>query len=176
MSALHYKRGKNHLILEQLYKEYYKSMSLKAYHILKDHQLAEDAVQQAFLKISDSLDKISNISSPRTKKYLMVTVKNSALDIYRKNKKRRTIYFEELFPSQICTYDTISEYFYHDSFRHTLQLLPYHYALIIAMYYHQGLSAAEIAQMLHMTECNVRKRLSRGRQKLLALLRQKGLF
>ena len=47
--------------LEKLYLSYNKVMYKVAYGILNDHQLAQDAVQMAFVKIIDNVEKIDEV-------------------------------------------------------------------------------------------------------------------
>ena len=50
----HYKSQK----IERIYHQYKNLMYQEAYQILKDQALAEDTLQQSFLKIIDNIDKI----------------------------------------------------------------------------------------------------------------------
>ena len=53
---------------EKLYEQYRKLMMAEANAILKSKHLAEDAVQEAFLRIIKSFDYVEEILSPRTKR------------------------------------------------------------------------------------------------------------
>ncbi len=44
--------------------------------------------------------------------------------------------------------------------------LPVEYRTVLHLYYYEGYSTGEIAQLLHLTEANVRARMKRGRDKL----------
>ncbi|MCR4926083.1 MAG: sigma-70 family RNA polymerase sigma factor [Clostridiales bacterium] len=70
--------------IHNLYKAVMYSVAFK---ILKNDPDAEDAVNQAFLKISENIDKISEIDCPKTKAFVVIIVKNVSIDIYNKNKK-----------------------------------------------------------------------------------------
>ncbi len=72
---------------EVLYKEYKNTMYNYAYGILKDKSLAEDAVHNAFLKLTNNLEKINNIMCKETRNYLVILVRGTAIDIYNQNKK-----------------------------------------------------------------------------------------
>jgi len=58
-----------------------------SYNILKNQFDAEDAVSQAFLKISDNIEKISNFSCPEIRSYCVVILKNESINIVRKGRK-----------------------------------------------------------------------------------------
>ena len=53
---------------EKLYEQYRKLMMAEANAILKSKHLAEDAVQETFLRIIKSFDYVEEILSPRTKR------------------------------------------------------------------------------------------------------------
>ncbi len=55
-----------------------------AYNVLHDNQLAEDAVQEAFLSISRQLINMKNWSDLQIKNYVAVAAKNSACKIRKK--------------------------------------------------------------------------------------------
>lgn len=74
-------------ILEQLYSIYEHKMYGIAYSILNNSGQAEDAVQDAFIKLIPHLGHISEVSSMETKRLITYTIKNIAIDKYRKNKK-----------------------------------------------------------------------------------------
>jgi len=83
-----YKTG-NHVALEQLMRLTYKNLYSLAYSYLKDHQLSEDVVSDAFLKI---IEKIHTIKSEQNLNgYLRTIVINRALDVIRKRKKEISV-------------------------------------------------------------------------------------
>jgi len=47
---------------------------------------AEDAVQEAFLALTRHLDKVEDVYSPRTKKFLATIVRSKAVDLLRRQK------------------------------------------------------------------------------------------
>jgi len=74
---------KNKII--KIYEEYRSLMFYIAKSILKEHAQAEDAVSESFVKLIHNLHKIDEISSPKTKSFISLIVKNTALNIYNKN-------------------------------------------------------------------------------------------
>lgn len=53
-----------------------------------------------------------------------------------------------------------------------VKALPVKYREVIHLFYHEGYSTAEIADILQMKEATVRSNLSRGREKLKAVLKE----
>jgi RNA polymerase sigma-70 factor, ECF subfamily len=67
-----------------LFKNHYKSLCISALLLVKDEKIAEDVVQDVFLKIWNKrgeLELVANFSS-----YLYISVKNACLDQLRKIK------------------------------------------------------------------------------------------
>lgn len=72
---------------EDVYNRYVGMMYRCAYNILKDRQLAEDAVQEAFIKIADNIDKLDNGDTNRNINFVYTITRNRAINIYNKRKK-----------------------------------------------------------------------------------------
>ena len=66
--------------------------------ILNDNQLAEDAVQEAFVRVAKHMENIGQPEETATKRYLITIAKHAAIDIYRKRNRLRSreIYMNEL--------------------------------------------------------------------------------
>lgn len=74
--------------LDQLYSTYEQNMYRLAYSIVNNIEQAEDIVQEAFLKIFSQLEKVKDVDSIKTKRWVLRIVKNEAIDHYRKNKRQ----------------------------------------------------------------------------------------
>lgn len=70
--------------IETLYYQYRYLMYSEANKILHDHYLAEDAVHQSFIKIINNLHKIDEIICPRTRNYVVIICRNTALNLLKK--------------------------------------------------------------------------------------------
>lgn len=68
----------------ELYHSYHSIMHQKALSILKKEDLAEDAVQDAMLKIICHLDKIREIPKREIPFYLIAITQTTCIDRYRK--------------------------------------------------------------------------------------------
>lgn len=80
---------------EKIYVQYRKLMYVCAKEILCSDHLAEDAVHEAFLKITKYLDKIE-FPCNKTKRFVVIVVESVAKDIYRKEKRRMHLDLEEI--------------------------------------------------------------------------------
>ena len=72
------------MVLEELYVKYRQLMFYVANEILDDAQLAEDAVQEAFIRIAKNMHKINCSNSGSTKAFLVTVVRNVALTMLKK--------------------------------------------------------------------------------------------
>lgn len=76
---------------ETLYHAHRRTMLHIAMQILKDHQLAEDAVQEAFLRLVKNFSKIGQINCPRTRLFTVIIVRNISLTMLAERKKETVL-------------------------------------------------------------------------------------
>ena len=80
---------------EFIYNRYKNLMFYTASKILGDTRDSEDTVHDAFLKIIEIIDDITDVECPQTKSLIVTITENKAIDLYRKRQKRKTTPFEE---------------------------------------------------------------------------------
>ena len=160
---------------ELIYSTYNKQMYYTENNILNDSHLAEDAVQNAFLRIINNLEKIEDINSHKTKGLIVIIVKNVSIDIYRKNKKERdnTIFIDDL--DDINGYDEINKNDIGD-LEIAISKLPENYKQVFLLKFSHELTDNEISEILDIKPDNVRKRISRGREKLKNILKKMEVY
>ncbi|MCI8492321.1 MULTISPECIES: RNA polymerase sigma factor [Anaerotruncus] len=159
---------------EQLYLTYRQTMFYVANSILHDSQLAEDAVHQAFLRIMDHMGNILEVECPQTKSFVVIIVKNIAINFYNRRKKQSVLSFDELADwSAERTATPKNEMEAQEGYDCLIELIgrmPESYRSVLLLKYDNGYSTAEIASMLDLTEENVKKRIQRARKKLEQIL------
>lgn len=164
---------------EQLYLTYRQTMFYVANSILQDPQLAEDAVHQAFLRIMDHMGNILEIECPQTKSFVVIIVKNIAINCYNRRKKQTVLSFDELADWSVeRTAAPANEIESREGYGCLMGLIgqmPESYRSVLLLKYDNGYSTAEIASMLDLTEENVKKRIQRARKKLEQILDTKGV-
>jgi len=74
-------------LLESLYKSHNTKMYNVALKLLTKPEAAEEAVQEAFLRITDKIERIKDIPSHDRVKFCVIIVRNVSIDILRKNSK-----------------------------------------------------------------------------------------
>lgn len=154
---------------ERLYETYNHLMFYVANGILNDSHAAEDAVQRAFVKIIDYLQKIDEIDCPKTKGLMVIIVKRVAIDLYNRRRRRGETPYDELAetPGALDAADGVTA---------AILRLPPLYAEAMELRFVQGFSVREIAKLLNAEEAAVSKRITRGKEKLRALLEEEGYY
>lgn len=151
-----------------VYYEYRTLMANRAYSILNDHGLAEDAVQNAFLKILKNIKCIGEVKSTRTKNFVVIVTENCAKDIYRKEHRVRFVDLDDIDISENIE-NEIEAKMTAENIRRLINELPDIYTDVLLLKYFNGLSDKEIASALSVSLATVRKRLLRGKQRLSVL-------
>lgn len=132
---------------------------------LKDRALAEDAVQETFLKAYRSMGNFRGESSQRT--WLMRIALNTCRDLSRSGwfrfMDRR--YTPDMLPEASAPFTREEE----DLVSAVMQL-PRKHREVILLHYYQGMSTIEIADSLGIAQSSVSGRLKRAREKLRALV------
>lgn len=153
-----------------------------AYRIIKNHQDAEDILQESFLKLYSSLMNGEFKATASIKTYFYRLVYNTAIDHYRKVFRRRlnifsidadTPYYVDGSELQleIMTDNIDSKNFkLNELVVKYLDSLPPQYSIILTMYYINELCYEEIAGILGIPIGTVKNRLFRAREKFKELL------
>jgi len=159
---------------EFIFNKYRKLMLHKAYGILNDYSLAEDAASEAFIRIYKNMHKIDDPTSNKTIAFIVTIVKNVSLTMLKKEKEHA---------AQEYDYEMQDTF---DLEEHTLAQLgaDYIYRMldemgeemksVFLLKYAYDLSHKEIGRMLDISENNVTVRLHRAKKKLAELLRERG--
>ena len=99
--------SKNHEdFLTNLFNEYNSLFFRTAYKITQDKYLAEDALSEAFEKITRNIDRISNLEKEDVPPYCMKIVKNTAIDIIKKKQREDRAKYEI---DIVSTYESFPE-------------------------------------------------------------------
>lgn len=168
--------GKNELTFESIYQAYADGIFKRTYHILKSQEDAEDAMQETWMKVIQNIEVLRGKSDRVIKAYIMKIAKNEAITIIRKRKKDTEILCtvegadiaseDDLF--ELCEKNDISEIV------KCFAELDDIYRDVLSFYYFYHHSIKEIAKIMNMNEATVNSRLTRGRKKLMILLKRRG--
>ena len=161
------KRDEQKLI--SLYQKYNKKMYGWAYRILKNDADTQDAVQNALIMLAGRLSALPE-DEEKLAAYIYITVKNAAVDIYRKNGRANKL--QEKMTEEITVIygrpsgnpeDYIIAMENSDEVLDCLRSINKDYCDIIMLYYYQGFSLKEIAQLYQLTEKAAATKLYRAR-------------
>lgn len=157
--------------LSRLMSLYERDLLRMSFVYLHDVSLAEDAVQETFVKVYKSLDTFRGESSEKT--WLMRIAINTCKDMRRVGWFKyvdRQVNLENL----PFTYASFSD---EDSAITTeVMRLPRKQMEVVLLYYYQGMTVYEIAQTLGLAAPSVSTRLKRAREQLKNALLEGGHY
>lgn len=155
---------------ERLYAQYQGLMYHIAYDILRSREDAEEAVNDAFWKIAKQIEKISEPVCPKTRTYVVLVIESTAVDLWRKRRRRvGTVPLEEEPKIQVL-YEGANRV------AELILQLPPHDREILLLRFYQGYSLKEAAKLLDLTLAAARKREQRAKKRLEQLCREEGLL
>ncbi len=157
---------------DKLYKKYRNFMFRVAFDILGNVFDAEDALQDAFWRISENMDGISEIDCPRTRNFALIITRNVCFNMLRK--KREPIELDE----DISSNENVEEEFFSEVgvgiLERALKRLPQNYRDILYLTAYEELSLHAAADILGITYENAKSRVKRARKKLSEILKEEG--
>ncbi len=163
--------------LSKIYNEYNRLMMYTALAILKNEDLAQEAVNDAFIRIINNLHKIKTeeIYSHKTKSFLVKIVRNTSIDALKEEKKQTSVDFDEISETTIISQNNsnVDDLMDVNAVFEAIGLLPEIYREILELKIYRDFTDKEIARFLDISNAAVRKRLQRARESLIQIL-QKG--
>ncbi len=159
---------KNQDKLVAIYKQYYSTMIYTAKSILDDYALAEDGVSEAFIKIINNFNKIKELSIDKTRAYIIIIVRNTAIDLLRQRKNISDVSIDDIdIPNgEISVLDNLLVADAYNNIIRIIQSLPK--SLLDVLYLSVVLehSYDEIASLLNISRNAVKMRLSRAKKEI----------
>lgn len=161
----------------QLYETYHRLMHWEAQRVLQDRQLAEDAVQESFLRIIKNFDKIGEILCPQTKRFVVIIVRNAARNLLVKENRLRSMQVcdmpgsaddetdqpASMWENLSSGFDETPDAVLHKEILQTAQSLPDWAADVLLLSAVHGCSVREVAIACGITTEAAKKRLQRAR-------------
>lgn len=155
--------------LVQLYEIYYHNLWYVALGYLKDAQLAEDMVQETFIKVAEKPGSVQEVDSKMTKYFLITILRNKCIDYIRKTKRSPETSLEDweacsdygdIPLAHVLRKESMSE------LNQIIDSLDEAYRDPLKYRYIEGLSNQEIAQRTHMSTNLVAVRINRAKKML----------
>lgn len=154
-----------------LYNQYYKAMFNVSYRIVGDSYLAEDVMQESFLKAFTKLDSFSgNVTFGAWLKKIVV---NTSINELKKYNKYQFESVEDT--SEIYDFKEESENYSQlkaENVLKTIQSLKSNYKIILTLFFIEGYDLEEITGILNISNENCRTMMSRAKESLRKKLNQ----
>lgn len=138
--------------------------------------LAEDIVQETFIKMINNIDKFKYKESAKFSTWLFTIARNTITDEFRKRKIRETVSIEDddaaspdSVEAKIIHNDTVS------NLNHAIGALPHDLKSIILLRYYMDFSYKEISTIISSTPEKVKWRLHYAVEKIRKMLKLKGV-
>ena len=144
--------------VQELFEKYQDNLYIIAFNVCKNAEDAKDVVQDTFIQYYSAKKEFE--SEQHIRAWLIRVAINKAKNVngtfWRKNK----ISLEDYMESLVFETPESEELF------ETVMHLPEKYRIVIHLFYYEEYSVHEIADILKLSESNVKVRLSRGRSLL----------
>lgn len=162
---------------KQLYEEHYPQMMGVCLRYANNEQDSLDILQEGFIKVFRNISKYQ--AGTTLNAWIRRIMVNTAIDYYRKNKRRRTEDLDTAYDIKTSDADAISQCTEKEILA-AVQLLTPAYRTVFNLYVIEGYSHKEIADLMEITESTSRSNLVKSRMKLRGILSKKynknGLF
>ena len=147
--------------LDRLVEQYQVAVLRTCYLYLHDQSQAEDAVQETFLKVYRNLGSFRGECSEKS--WIMKIAMRVCYDMNRSGWAR---FFNRRVTPEMLPEASVPFEERDDALASAMMRLPVRLREVILLYYYQGLTVNEIAEVLGITQPSVSNRLKRGRDKL----------
>lgn len=138
---------------------------------LKDHNMAQDAMIEGFMKVFDRLKHFEYQGEHSLGMWIRKIMVNECLMKLRKNRSR---FFMAINDRHLEGNGVIPDHFSADDILALIDTLPDGYRMVFNLYAIDGYSHREIASLLGISESASRSQLTHARSKLKELLRKNG--
>lgn len=148
----------------QLYNLYSKAMFLIAYRYVKDRFLAEDVMQDSFIKAFKNIDSYKNEVAFGA--WLKRIVINQSIDELKKNKIELVAINEEVYRVKDDDDWNVESNISVNKVAEVINSLKEKYRLVLTLYLLEGYDHQEISEILNITENTSRTHLLRAKNQL----------
>lgn len=141
--------------VQELVALYQNNLFAAAFNVCKNAQDAEDIVQDTFIQYYTNKKEFD--SEQHIRAWLIRVAINKAKNVNHTFWKRNKISLEDYM--ETLTFETPES----ENLFESVMRLPEKYRIVIHLFYYEDYTVREIADILHLSESNVKVRLSRGR-------------
>lgn len=149
---------------EVLMERYRDNLFAVAFHVCKNAADADDVVQETFIQYHTATKQFD--SEQHIKAWLIRVAINRAVNVTRSWWRRQSVPLEDYM--ETLSFETAEA----ETLFQTVMGLPEKYRVVIHLFYYEDYSVREIAEILRVTESNVKVRLTRARKLLKNILKE----
>lgn len=162
----------------ELTEAYQEDMYRIARSVLFDHQLAEDAVQNALYGIAVSFKCVPSNDAKAARTYMLSCAKYAALHIKKTRQQLDTVELTEIIdisPGDNPTFEAILQSDDYEQLLSAIEQLDEIYQDVLLHFYVYEQSIKEIAKLFDRKPSTIRQQLTRGRRLLAEICRKEAL-
>ncbi|MDX8046409.1 RNA polymerase sigma factor [Gracilibacillus sp. S3-1-1] len=152
-----------------IYDMFYSRVYRDAFFITRDAHLAQDALQETFVKAYKHMDRLED--KERIGAWLSTIATRTAIDLLRKRKGTHEVLSDEVFLQNqdleevsLDPLDIVEGNIAKETLRQIMGELKAEYREVLLLHYIHELSIKEIVLLLDLNESTVKTRLYRGRK------------
>lgn len=154
-------------LLKNLYEKYSEDIYKVAYYISKDQYIAEEILQETFIKAYTKIDTLNNPDSVRP---WLITIASNLTKKKLKSTKNKVYYYSSLSDFEYLIsnkpINNIDHMIIKDHLKECINSLEPDFREVLILYFFNQLSYEEIAEKLNIRLGTVKSRLSRAKKKL----------
>lgn len=151
-------------LVQELFERYQDNLYILAFNICKNAEDAKDVVQDTFMQYHMIKKEFENEQHIRA--WLIRVTVNKAKNLNRTFWRKNKVSLEEYMDTLEFATPESGELF------ETVMRLPEKYRIVVHLFYYEDYSVHEIADILKLSESNVKVRLSRARMLLRETLQE----
>ena len=148
----------------QLFETYKQNIYAAAFSVCRNAEDAEDVTQETFLRYHRANKQFE--SEQHIKAWLLRVAINGAKDVWRSGRRKNEVPLEDYMETLPFESQESSSLF------EAVMALPATFRSVIHLFYYEDYTVREIAEILHLTQSNVKVRLNRGRALLKETLKE----
>ena len=167
------------MVLLKIYDQYYDRLKKFITRLVKDEWVAEDLIQETFIRVQKNLDRVREPS--KVSSWIFRIAYNLCQDHFKSAKKNAPdrALFEERLPGpfvEIQVQKELEQFQMGACVQEQINLLPEPQRIVLILYDLMGFNHAEIAEILDISKENAKVRLHRARKGLKSILKEKCTF
>lgn len=152
----------------EVYQKFSEGVFAYCLKILADRQLAQDVVQETFLKVQQHAHTIENNQSFRS--WVFRIARNEALMQLRKKRANGTVEDGSVWDEE-TPYQQVVAMEQSEAVNRMLDSLKHEYREVLVLLVYEGMSYAEIAHVTGATESSVKSRIFKARKAMIERLK-----